>query len=103
MATVERWDEARDGPLSEAALRSKLAGRGYRVARYVYPPGTAFPDHTHGEDKIDAVVSGRFRMTLEGRAVVLEAGDCLAVARGAVHSAEVVGAEPVVSLDGTRR
>ena len=27
-------------------------------------------------DKIDAVVSGRFRMIVEGTEVVLEAGDC---------------------------
>jgi quercetin dioxygenase-like cupin family protein len=103
MSSIERWDDARDGPFSEAALAAKLESRGYRVSRYVYPPGTYFPDHTHGIDKIDAVVSGRFRMTLEGRAVVLERGDCLAVPRGAVHSAEVVGSEPVVSLDATRR
>jgi len=100
--TVERWDEKRDGPLTEAALRRKLEARGYRVSRYEYSPGTVFPDHTHGIDKIDAVVSGRFRMTLRGDAAVLEAGDCLAVPRGAVHSAEVVGDQPVVSLDATR-
>jgi len=51
---------------------------------------------------IDAVLSGRFRMTLAGESVLLEAGDCLVVPRGAVHSAEVVGAEPVVSLDAVR-
>ena len=28
-----------------------------------------------------------------------EAGDCLFVPRGVTHSAEVVGEEPVVSLD----
>jgi quercetin dioxygenase-like cupin family protein len=53
-------------------------------------------------DKIDAVVSGRFRLTLEGESVVLEAGDSIEVPRGAVHSAEVVGDEPVVSLDAVR-
>ena len=99
---VERWDPAREGPLSEVALRRKLEARGYRVSRYEYPPGTVFDDHTHAVDKIDAVFSGRFRMTLGGRPVVLEAGDCLAVPRGAVHSAEVVGADPVVSLDAVR-
>jgi len=101
---VERWDEARDGPLSEASLRRKLEARGYRVTRYVYPPGTVFPDHTHEVDKIDGVLSGRFRLTLpEGEgSVVLEAGDAVAVPRGTVHSAEVVGVEPVVSLDATR-
>jgi quercetin dioxygenase-like cupin family protein len=99
---IEHWDERGDGPLSETALRRKLEARGYEVSRYVYPPGTRFPEHTHGIDKIDAVLSGRFRMTLGGRAVVLQAGDCLAVPRGAVHSAEVVGDEAVVSLDATR-
>lgn len=100
--TIERWDEERDGPLGEAAMRRKLEARGYSVTRYTYPPGTYFPDHTHGIDKIDGVLSGTFRMTLEGEEVVLGAGDCLAVPRGAVHSAEVLGDEPVVSLDATR-
>lgn len=99
---VEKWDSEKDGPPSERALRRKLEARGYHVSRYVYPPGTFFPDHRHDIDKIDAVVSGRFRMTMRGRAVVLEAGDCLAVPRGTVHSAEVVGDAPVVSLDATR-
>ncbi|MHC4471836.1 MAG: cupin domain-containing protein [Planctomycetota bacterium] len=99
---MERWDEECDGPLDEAALRRKLEARGYRVSRYVYAPGTRFPDHTHAIDKIDGVLAGRFRMTTEGGSVVLSAGDCLAVPRGTVHSAEVVGDEPVVSLDATR-
>ena len=99
---VERWDPSRDGTLSEEALRRKLAARGYRVSRYVYPPGTVFPDHSHGVDKVDAVLSGRFRMTMGGTSVVLEAGDCLEVPRGVVHSAEVVGGSPVVSLDAVR-
>ena len=99
---VESWDTERDGALSERALREKLEGKGYSVSRYTYPPGTFFPDHTHGVDKIDAVVSGRFRVTLQGEPFVLEAGDSVEVPRGAVHSAEVVGDEPVVSLDAIR-
>ena len=99
---VEKWDPQNDGPFSEQALRRKLERQGYHVSRYVYPPGTYFPDHTHGIDKIDAVVSGRFRMTVKSLEVILEAGDCLAVPRGTVHSAEVVGHESVVSLDATK-
>ena len=103
MSDIEHWDSERDGPFTEEALHAKLEKRDYRVARYVYPPGTCFPDHTHEVDKIDAVVSGRFRMRMAGREVVLEPGDCLAVPRGAVHSAEVVGDESVVSLDAVKR
>ncbi|HHQ42627.1 MAG TPA: cupin domain-containing protein [Chromatiales bacterium] len=99
---VERWDETRDGPLTEEAMRRKLEARGYRVSRYVYPPGTYFPPHTHEVDKIDGVLSGRFRLEMLGESVILEAGDMLAVPRGVVHAAEVVGDEPVVSLDAVR-
>ena len=100
--SVEHWDEERDGPLTEDAMSEKLERRGYTVSRYVYPPGTTFPSHTHQIDKMDGVLSGRFRMRMEGQDVILEPGDTLGVPRGVMHSAEVVGDEPVVSLDAVR-
>lgn len=90
---IEHWNEQRDGVLTESALRRKLMDLGYRV--YFLP-------HTHDVDKIDAVLSGRFRLTLDGEPVVLGAGDWVAVPRGVVHSAEVVGDVAVVSLDAVR-
>jgi quercetin dioxygenase-like cupin family protein len=99
---VERWNPERDGPISEAAMRRKLEARGYAVSKYVYPPGTYFPPHTHAVDKIDGVLAGRFRLSMEGRSVILEAGDLLEVPKGVVHEAEVVGDEPVISLDAVR-
>jgi quercetin dioxygenase-like cupin family protein len=91
-----------DGVLSEANVRAKMAALGYSVTRYVYPPGTSFPPHRHEVDKLDAVLSGRFRLVVEGAEVALGAGDLLFVPRGILHSAEVVGSVPVVSLDGVR-
>lgn len=99
---IEHWNPQVDGELNEANLRAKLEARGYRVNRYVYPPGTHFPEHTHGVDKIDGVLTGQFRMTMQGESLILTAGDCLVVPRGVVHSAEVVGSEAVVSLDAVR-
>jgi mannose-6-phosphate isomerase-like protein (cupin superfamily) len=51
---------------------------------------------------MDAVVSGRLRITSPTGSLILEAGDAVRVPRGLPHAAEVVGEEPVVSLDGTR-
>jgi quercetin dioxygenase-like cupin family protein len=99
---LEHWNEEKEGPLTEAAMRRKLEERGYTVSRYVYPPGTYFAPHTHGVDKIDAVLSGRFKLEMGGNSVILETGDALAVPKGAVHSAEVVGNESVVSLDAIK-
>ncbi len=99
---VRRWNRAADGPLNEDALRAKLEALGYVVARYVYPPGTRFPDHAHDVDKIDAVVSGRFRIVIGGHTAALGPGDWVEVPRGRRHNATVIGDAPVVGLDAVR-
>lgn len=103
MARVEHWDSVKWGALNEENLTRKLDEQGYFCTRYVYPPGTHFPDHTHGVHKKDAVLSGRFRIVLEGEEVVLEAGDCVDVPAGVMHNATVLGNQSVVSLDAVRR
>lgn len=99
---VRHWNESLDGPLSESAMRRKLEDAGYMVSRYTYPPGTSFPEHTHAMDKVDAVVSGRFRMVVAGHFAILGPGDWVEVPRGVHHTAAVIGDEPVVSLDAVR-
>lgn len=99
---IEHWDEKRDGVLNEANMRGKLEDQGYSVSRCGYPPGTFFPEHEHAANKIVGVLAGRLRITLGGGEVILEPGDCLGVPRGTMHSAEVVGDEPVISLDAMR-
>lgn len=99
---VKHWVPEEDGELNEANMRNKLEALGYTVTRYVYPPGTYFPEHSHDTDKIDGVVSGRFMLRMEGYSAVLEAGDTLQVPKGVSHSAEVIGHEPVVSLDANK-
>jgi quercetin dioxygenase-like cupin family protein len=99
--TPHRWNPA-DGPLTESALRAKLERLGYRVARYVYEPGTVFPDHRHDVDKIDAVLSGRFRLVVRGHMKLLGPGEWIEIPRGTIHNATVVGDQPVVSLDAVK-
>lgn len=88
--------------MTEAALRARLEALGYAVARYVYPPGTRFPDHAHDADTIDAVVAGRFRLVIGGHTCELGPGDWVEVPRGRRHNTTVIGEEAVVSLDAIR-
>ena len=84
---VERWNFERDGPLSEPGLRHKLEGLGSRGSRHIDPPGTHFAMRAHATDKIDAVVSGHFRITMGAEEVLLGAGDAVYVPSGVEHSA----------------
>ena len=95
--------KSEEGVPTEAALRRKLEQLGYAVNRYAYPQGTYFAPHSHTVDKIDAVVSGAFRITMGGESVVLGPGEYLFVPKGIEHEAEVIGEEAVLSLDGVRR
>jgi quercetin dioxygenase-like cupin family protein len=97
-----KWNPEIDGELTEQAMRRKLEAQGYSVSRYVYSPGTHFSEHTHGVDKIDAVLSGQFEIVVAGVPAVLGPGDWIVVPRGVPHTATVVGSTPVVSLDAVK-
>ena len=79
-----------------------LEQEGYEVAAYTYREGTVFPEHTHPQDKCDAVLEGVLRVSAGGVAFDLEPGDRLYLPAGTRHSAEVVGRRTVFSLDATR-
>lgn len=98
---VEHWNPAW-GPLTEANMRGRLQGEGYRVERYHYPPGTFFSEHTHDIDKKDAVLAGRLEIGTDQGTAILEAGDTIEIPAGVPHTAEVIGSETVISLDATR-
>jgi quercetin dioxygenase-like cupin family protein len=53
-------------------------------------------------DKIDAVLSGRFRLVVRGHMKVLGPGQWIEIPRGTIHNAAVIGDEPVVSLDAVK-
>ena len=88
--------------MSEAALANKLEQLGYSVCRYLYSPGTVFPAHKHSVDKLDAVFSGQFLISMGSDSVILRSGDFVYVPAGKRHSAEVVGHEAVLSFDAVR-
>jgi quercetin dioxygenase-like cupin family protein len=96
---IKRWDARRDGPVTEAALRTKVESIGYQVSRFAWPAGTVVPPQTLDKERVDAVVTGIVRITLDGESAILTAGDMVFVPRGAVRRVEVVGSFPAHCLD----
>ena len=99
---VEHWNK-NWGVLTEQNMKKKLENEGFSVVIYTYLPGTYFPEHSHSIDKKDTVISGQFRMTAMGQEFILGTGDMLLVPANTVHTAEVIGKNPVVSLDATKK
>jgi quercetin dioxygenase-like cupin family protein len=96
---IERWDPRVDGPLTEAALRRKCELEGCHITRRTYHPGAVIAAQSVSSDRIEAVISGLLRMTIDGESAILAAGDAVFVPRGSVRRIEVVGSMPVASLE----
>jgi quercetin dioxygenase-like cupin family protein len=96
---IDRWDPRRDGPVTEAALRQKVESCGYDVSIFAWPAGTVVPPQTQDRERVDAVVTGIVKVTLDGESAILTAGDMVYVPRGAVRRVEVVGGAPAHCLD----
>jgi quercetin dioxygenase-like cupin family protein len=96
---IDRWDPRRDGPVTEAALRHKVEAYGYQVSTLAWPAGTVVPAQAQDRERVDAVVTGIVKVTLDGESAILTAGDMVYVPRGAVRRVEVVGAATAHCLD----
>ena len=103
MIRIDRWDPRRDGPVTEAALRQKVASRGYEVSTFVWPAGTVVPAQAQPRERIDGVVTGVLKITLDGESVILSAGDFVYVPRGCIRRMEVVGSHTAHCIDAELR
>lgn len=100
-----RWVDARDGTLSLDSLRLSLMERGYAVDSRTYelPVGFFQSSHSHGTDRVEAVVSGVLRVRIGSEELVLEAGDALEIPAGTSHTVDVRGEASAVCLDASRK
>jgi len=96
---IDRWDPRREGPVTEAALRHKIESIGYEVSSFDWPAGTVVPAQAQDRGRVDAVVTGIVKFTLDGESAILTAGDIVYVPRGSVRRVEVVGTAMAHCLD----
>jgi hypothetical protein len=99
MMRIERWDVRRDGPLSEPALAQKIEALGYTPAPRDYRSGDISPTECENRERVQAVVHGLIKITIDGESAILGAGDIAFVPRGGVRRVEVIGAASVRCLE----
>ena len=101
---IERWDVRRDGPLNEAALRQKVRALGYdEAAPTVTHVDAVSTGPAEACERVEAVVSGLIKVTIDGESAILTAGDIAFVPLGAVRRIQAVGSSPASSLQAVYR
>ncbi len=96
---IDRWDVLRDGPLTEARLLRRLHSLGGEAVSRIYRASDAVSAQTDGRERIHAVARGLIKITIDGEAGILAAGDLVFVPCGAVLRVEVIGRPDVACLE----
>jgi quercetin dioxygenase-like cupin family protein len=91
------WEEIEKEQLNPLFLRQVIHGQKMTVARIQLSRGAVVPEHRHMNEQITLLERGRLRFRIEGREVVLEAGQMLALEPDVPHGVEAL--EDSAALD----
>ena len=100
---VNRWDDRRDGPLTDAAIQQKLKNLGYDPLPGSNPSGAIASARVHHRERAEAVIAGLLKVTIDDESVILTAGDLVVVPRCAARRIEPVGSAPVLCIEAVSR
>jgi len=96
-ATHYRWADIKPEQMNPLVTRQYMVGKNTMLARIVLKKGAQVPAHHHFHEQICHVVEGALKFDIDGREVVVRAGDILAIPPDVPHG--VVALEDSVALD----
>lgn len=76
--------------------RTLISGEQLMICRFDLDRGVKIPDHSHPHDQAGYVVSGKIRVTVNGKSHDLGPGDSYTAPPGVPHSAMAIEASVVV-------
>src|SRR5260370_20569159 len=100
---IDLWAPRQDGRVPEGAWGRKFKSNGYQVSTFTWPAGTVVAAQAQDRERVDAVVAGILKITLDGESAILTAGDMVYVPQGSVRRVEVVCPPTAHCLDAVSR
>ena len=97
--TVVTWSALPAVEVFPGITRQVLDGELQTMVRYLYQPGATFPEHSHPEEQITVVVSGQIEFLVDGKVIMLGAGQAATIPPGVLHGARVIGNQPVETFN----
>ena len=97
------WDAEPVEPLGERIGRQMLNGDAMTLARITLAQGAVVPRHSHPNEQIATVLSGRLRFGLGDEEHVVDAGASLLITSGVPHEVEALEDSVVLDAFAPRR
>lgn len=82
-----RWSEVSTESVTPLFDRQLIVGTDVMVAKLSMKKGCVVPLHSHHNEQISHVVSGTFQFTVDGKEIILQAGEFLCIPPNMPHSA----------------
>lgn len=96
-------DEGYSEILPGIRIKTLVHGANSTMTEFVMAAGAKLPLHSHVHEQTGYMVSGKFRLTVEGKSKVLTPGCSWCVPPDARHEAEVLEDSVVVEVFSPRR
>jgi quercetin dioxygenase-like cupin family protein len=97
------WSEIPVEQMNPHVTRQVLHARHITIARIGIAQGGAVPTHSHVNEQILNMISGRLKVILDGVEMVLEGGQTLVIAPNLPHSVEALENTVAVDVFSPRR
>ncbi len=96
-SNLHRWDEIEPEQLNPLTTRQYVVGTNTMLARLVLKKGAHVPLHSHMHEQISHVVEGKLEFLMEGKSVMVQAGEILCIPPHVPHA--VNSLQDSVALD----
>jgi len=96
-ATKYRWADISEEELNPLLTRKLITGERVMLSELVLKKGCVVPAHHHENEQVSYVIRGKLKFEVNGREIVLNAGDVLHIPSNVVHSATAL--EDTLDLD----
>ena len=88
--TLHRWDEIALEKVTEMISRKIVSGEREMLAQIYLKRGALVPIHTHDSEQMTYILKGALKFNINGREILLKAGEVMHIPSNVVHGAEAV-------------
>ena len=97
MLKLVRWNDVPNEQLSPLLDRQFLSTGDITLARFLLRRGAVVAEHSHPNEQLAYVLEGAMRFTIQGKEILVRAGEVLCIPPNMPHGAEAL--EDTIDLD----